>query len=91
MEIAPTSARDRFVSALGESGAKVTQLSNGRLRVESDSDSIEWILQLMRARGLPPAEIVANPDALHEMFIQSISNAVPAAPPPLPAADGRQS
>lgn len=91
VEIAPSAARDRFVSALGEGGAKVALLSNGRLRVESASDSVEWILQLMRARGLPPAEIVANPDALHEMFIQSISNAVPSAPPPLSVADGRQS
>ena len=90
VEIAPTSARDRFVTALGEGGAKVTSLSNGRLRVESASDSVEWILELMRARGLPPAEIVANPDALHELFVQSIANAGPDAPPPIPATHGRQ-
>jgi ABC-2 type transport system ATP-binding protein len=73
VELAPAAAKERFVAALAASGAKVTQLSNGKLRVESASDSIEWILELMRANQLPPAEIVANPDALHEMFIKSIS------------------
>jgi ABC-2 type transport system ATP-binding protein len=73
VELAPSSSTDRFVQVLGETGAPVTRLSNGKLRVESQSDSIEWILQLMRAHKLPPAEIVANPDALHELFIKSIS------------------
>jgi hypothetical protein len=27
----------------------------------------------MSAHRLPPAEIIANPDALHELFIKSIS------------------
>ena len=49
------------------------RLSNGKLRVESNSESIEELLELMRANNLPPAEIVANPDALHELFIKSIS------------------
>ncbi len=92
VEIAPSSARERFVAVLGGTGANVTALSNGKLRVESATDSIEWILQLMRAHQLPPAEIVANPDALHELFIQSIAEgghvagSVP--PPPLPPAAG---
>ena len=73
VELAPSSAKERFVAALSANGAKVTQLSNGKLRVESASDSIEWILELMRENQLPPTEIVANPDALHEMFIKSIS------------------
>ena len=73
VEIAPAAAKERFVAVLESTGAKVVALSNGKLRVESASDSIEWILQLMRAHRLPPAEIVANPDALHELFIKSIS------------------
>jgi ABC-2 type transport system ATP-binding protein len=73
VELAPSASIERFVAALTGAGARVTPLSNGRLRVESSSDSIEWILQLMQAHGLPPAEIIANPDALHEMFIKSIS------------------
>jgi ABC-2 type transport system ATP-binding protein len=73
VELTPSADRDRFVHALEGAGARVTRLSNGRLRVESQSDSIEWILQLMRVHHLPPAEIVANPDALHELFIKSIS------------------
>lgn len=88
VEIAPSSARERFVAALAATGAKVTALSNGKLRVESGADSIEWILQLMRTHNLPPAEIVANPDALHELFIQSISDGGGAdgrVPPPLVA------
>jgi ABC-2 type transport system ATP-binding protein len=51
------------------------RLSNGKLRVESAAESIEWVLELMRAHRLPPAEIVANPDALHELFIRAISAA----------------
>jgi ABC-2 type transport system ATP-binding protein len=87
IELAPSASIERFVAVLGEAGAHVTRLSNGRLRVQSQSDSIEWILELMRAHHLPPAEIIANPDALHEMFIKSISagnaGAAPADAPPL--------
>jgi ABC-2 type transport system ATP-binding protein len=73
VELAPAAETDRFVNAISATGAGVTRLSNGKLRVESNADSIEWLLQLMQAHQLPPAEIVANPDALHEMFIKSIS------------------
>jgi ABC-2 type transport system ATP-binding protein len=83
VELAPSREKERFATVLTNTGAKVVQLSNGKLRVESHSDSIEWLLQLMREHRLPPAEIVSNPDALHEMFIKSISGE-PAAPPPLP-------
>lgn len=89
VELAPSSAKERFVAALSATGAQVTQLSNGKLRVESNSDSVEWILELMRTHQLPPAEIVANPDALHEMFIKSISGDAGAEQPPLlPANSG---
>jgi ABC-2 type transport system ATP-binding protein len=74
VEIAPASDTERFQSVLAAAGLKVVKLSNGKLRVESASDSIEWVLELMRAHGLPPAEIVSNPDALHELFIKSIAN-----------------
>ena len=89
VELAPSASIERFIAVLGGAGANVTRLSNGRLRVESQSDSIEWILQLMGAHSLPPAEIIANPDALHEMFIKSVSDgnngaeAADMAPPPL--------
>ncbi len=90
VELTPSSARERFVAAFAAVGAKLTTLSNGKLRVESESDSIEWILQLMRAQNLPPAEIVANPDALHELFIKSISDGV-AEPLPVPNGAGSAS
>ena len=73
VEIAPASDTGRFQAVLADAGLKVVKLSNGKLRVESASDSIEWVLELMRVHGLPPAEIVSNPDALHELFIKSIS------------------
>jgi ABC-2 type transport system ATP-binding protein len=73
VEIAPASDTERFQAVLTETGLKVVKLSNGKLRVESGADSIEWVLELMRAHQLPPAEIVSNPDALHELFIKSIS------------------
>ena len=88
VELAPGTARDRYVAALTSTGAEVSTLSNGKLRVSSESDSIEWILQLMRAHDLPPAEIVANPDALHELFIKAIS-ADPVDAPPRLSTHGR--
>ena len=74
VELAPSADADRFVAVLTQAGRKVTRLSNGKLRFESDSESIDWVLQLMREHGLPPAEIVGNPDALHELFIAAIAN-----------------
>jgi ABC-2 type transport system ATP-binding protein len=74
VELAPAAERDRFLAVLTEAGLKVEKLSNGRLRVESASDSIEWALELMRAHRLPPAEIIANPNALHELFVQALAS-----------------
>ena len=73
VEIAPASETERFQAVLADAGLKAIKLSNGKLRVESASDSIEWVLELMRTHQLPPAEIVSNPDALHELFIKAIS------------------
>lgn len=73
VELTPANEAERFVTVLTQSGHKVERLSNGKLRVESASDSIAWLLELMQAHRLPPAEIVSNPDALHELFIKSIS------------------
>jgi ABC-2 type transport system ATP-binding protein len=96
VELAPASETERFFTVLAAAGLKVERLSNGRLRVESQSDSIEWVLQLMRSHRLPPAEVVANPNALHELFVQALAdgtvagtlhsdstapNSAPAAPP----------
>ncbi len=75
VEIAPASERERFLAALTGAGHQVEQLSNGRLRLESATDSIEWVLELMRAQKLPPAEVVANPNALHELFVQALATA----------------
>ena len=75
VELAPVAETERFCMVLTQAGLKFTRLSNGKLRVESASDSIEWMLELMRTHRLPPAEIVANPDALHELFIKSIATA----------------
>ncbi|MGH7944589.1 MAG: ABC transporter ATP-binding protein [Opitutaceae bacterium] len=52
VELAPSGSIERFIAVLGGAGAPVTRLSNGRLRVQSQSDSIEWILQLMRLHHL---------------------------------------
>jgi len=74
IELNPSAEKERFVSALTQAGKPPLRLSNGRLRVESDSGSIEWILQLIQQHGLPPAEIAANPDALHELFLAAIGS-----------------
>jgi ABC-2 type transport system ATP-binding protein len=73
VELAPSAEGDRFGDVLIAAGRKVTRLSNGKLRVESDTDSVEWLLQLIHEHRLPPAEIVANPDALHELFIAAVT------------------
>lgn len=75
VELKPSGELERFHTVLTEAGLKVLRLSNGTLRVEAESESIEWMLELMRTHRLPPAEIVDNPDALHELFIRSISTA----------------
>ena len=77
VEFAPAAETERFFAALTAAGLHVERLSNGRLRVESKSDSIEWILQLMRDQRLPAAEIVTNPNALHELFLKSLAGAAP--------------
>ncbi|HTO03319.1 MAG TPA: hypothetical protein VL069_06440, partial [Opitutus sp.] len=73
VEISPSAELDRFASVLTAAGSPVERLSNGRLRLESPSESIEWILELIRANRLPPAEIMANPNVLHELFLASLS------------------
>ena len=73
VELAPSSEAERFVAVLKSAGLPVERLSNGRLRVETPSESAEPILSLMRLHTLPPAEIVANPNALHELFLKSLA------------------
>jgi len=73
VEFAPSAEPDRFAAALTGAGVAVERLSNGRLRVETASESIEWILALMREQNLPPAEIVADPNALHALFLQALA------------------
>jgi ABC-2 type transport system ATP-binding protein len=73
VELAPSSETERFTIVLKGAGFPVELLSNGRLRVESPTESVGPILALMRQHNLPPAEIVANPNALHELFLQSLA------------------
>ncbi len=73
VELAPAAETARFLTVLQQAGLKVEQLSNGKIRVESASESIEWVLELMRANQLPPAEVVTNPNALHELFVQALA------------------
>jgi ABC-2 type transport system ATP-binding protein len=73
VELTPSAQRERFEPVLSAAGWNVTPLSNGKLRVKCHST--EGLLQLLAQHDLPPAEIVANPDALHEMFIQAVSAA----------------
>ena len=75
VELAPSRDGPAFQTALTAAGHAVRALANGRLRVESESESIEWLLTLMRDRNLPPAEIISNPDALHELFLESLATA----------------
>lgn len=73
VELSPSAEADRFLVVLKEAGFPVERLSNGKLRVECPSDSTEPILTTMQKEGLPPAEIVANPNALHELFLAALA------------------
>jgi ABC-2 type transport system ATP-binding protein len=75
VEFAPAGEADRFATVLEQAGLRPERLTSGRLRVESNSDSLEEILKLMRDHSLPPAEMVANPNALHELFLKSLAAA----------------
>jgi len=73
VEIAPSGELDRYANVLTSAGNSVERLSNGRLRLDTPTESIEWILELIRTNRLPPAEIVSNPNVLHELFLASLS------------------
>lgn len=73
VEVAPSGEAERFAAALLEAGYVFERRSNGRLRIESPEDSVEWLLELMRKHRLPPGEIVANPNALHELFLRALA------------------
>ncbi len=75
VEFAPSGEADRVAAALTAGGHAFQRLSNGRFRIEERSDSIEWLLELLREHRLPPGEIVANPNALHELFLRSLASA----------------
>jgi ABC-2 type transport system ATP-binding protein len=75
VEFAPASDAERFTSVLNGAGMKVERLSNGRLRVESNAESLDWAFALMRDHRLPPAEIFSSPNALHSLFVQALAAA----------------
>jgi hypothetical protein len=58
-----------------EAGFPVERLSNGRLRIETTEESVNWILSLMRENRLPAAEIFSSPDALHGLFLKALAAA----------------
>ena len=75
VEFAPSGEAGRVAAALAGAGHPFERLSNGRFRIESRADSVEWLLELLRDHRLPPGEIVANPNALHELFLRSLATA----------------
>lgn len=75
VELTPTGETERFLQVLSEAVFKVERLSNGRIRVDTDTRSVEDLLRLMAQHQLPPAEIVANPNALHELFLKALADA----------------
>lgn len=74
VEFAPSGEAERVAAALAGGGHVFERLSNGRFRIESRADSVEWLLELLRSHRLPPGEIVANPNALHELFLRSLAS-----------------
>jgi ABC-2 type transport system ATP-binding protein len=47
-------------------------LSNGHLRVEHKTDSLNSLLTVLHELKLPPLEIIASPNALEETFVQAL-------------------
>ena len=74
VELAPMAAHDQYIAVLTAAGHAVEALSNGRLRVASDTESNQWLLELMQAHALPPAHIFSSPDALQTLFMQALEN-----------------
>jgi ABC-2 type transport system ATP-binding protein len=74
VEVFASADADRFARVLVEAGHAVERLPNGRLRLDSAADSVEWLLELMQQHQLPPAEIVANPNVLHELFLAALND-----------------
>jgi ABC-2 type transport system ATP-binding protein len=75
VELAPAGESDRFVNVFSQAGFPPERLSNGRLRIETSEESVNWILALMREHRLPPAEIFSSPDALHGLFLKALAAA----------------
>ncbi|GAB5562334.1 MAG: ABC transporter ATP-binding protein [Synoicihabitans sp.] len=75
VEIAPLAGRERYREILGAAGYQVESLANGRLRVASEDDSSQWLLELMREHDLPPAHLMTSPDALQGLFLQALETA----------------
>lgn len=75
VELAPAGESDRFVNVFSQAGFPTERLSNGRLRLETTEESVNWILALMREHRLPPAEIFSSPDALHGLFLKALAAA----------------
>lgn len=72
VELAPMAGHAKYVAALRAAGYEVESLSNGRLRVPSNEESTQWLLELMRVNALPPAHIYSSPDALQTLFLQAL-------------------
>lgn len=75
IEVSPAAEIERFATVLVAGGYGVERLGNGRLRVESATASVEDLLRFTAEHRLPPAEIVANPNALHESFLKALATA----------------
>jgi len=75
VELSPAAEFERVARVLEEAGLAVSRLPNSRLRVETADGSVQTLLKLMAHHQLPPAEIVANPNALHELFLKSLADA----------------
>jgi ABC-2 type transport system ATP-binding protein len=55
-------------------------MTNGRVKVEHNAESLNPLLQLMHEIGLPPLEILPSPNALEEMFVQALETSASTPP-----------
>ena len=71
-EIVVANRHDELLAACRKKGWACELLTNGRIKVEHNTQDLDSLIRLMRDIQLPPLEMIPSPNALEEMFIQAL-------------------
>jgi len=72
-EIVVAHRHQELLRALAGQGWSCELLSNGHIKVEHQTDSLNPVIQVLRDVGLAPLELIPSPNALEETFLQALS------------------